>query len=149
MSRDPERHRIRERLRYRANPGPSIQRRRLWYKNNTKRAKQGAKLRYQRNRAQHVINVREERKRLRRLVIQQLGGKCSCCGEHQHEFLTIDHVNNDGREHRRATGGSSTRMYRDIRRQGFPRKKYQVHCFNCNLAKSIYGTCPHQRRVPA
>ena len=35
-----------------------------------------------------------------RRVLDHYGRACSCCGETEPAFLTIDHVNNDGAEHR-------------------------------------------------
>ena len=74
---------------------------------------------------------------------------CSCCGETQIEMLCLDHINNNGAEHRRnESGASSLPTY--LRSRGFP-AGYQVLCFNCNVAKYHYGTCPHQnnRRWPS
>lgn len=72
--------------------------------------------------------------------------KCSCCGEMELLFLTIDHINNDGAEDRKKTG-SGAGFYRYLKRNNFPNKdKYQVLCFNCNHGKQINGgVCPHKR----
>lgn len=87
--------------------------------------------------------VRRQR-RYRHQVFETYGGyKCACCGETEYDFLTIDHVNNDGAEHRKRLtqkGG----MYRDIVKQGFPAGVYQVLCMNCNWGKRRCGVCPHQ-----
>ncbi len=76
------------------------------------------------------------------------GCSCACCGESELRFLTIDHVNNDGAEHRRQLFGTSkqiggSRLYRVLKKQGFP-PGFQVLCFNCNVAKGFFGECPHQ-----
>jgi hypothetical protein len=80
-------------------------------------------------------------------VIDNLGGKCACCGETMREFLTVDHVNGDGSEHRKALSGnsrsSSIQIYREIRRLGYPRDRFRVLCFNCNCAIGCWGYCPH------
>jgi len=59
-------------------------------------------------------------------------------------FLTIDHVNGDGAELRRTLKGAETgvRLLRRLRDLGYP-PEYTILCFNCNLAKSIRGECPH------
>lgn len=81
---------------------------------------------------------------LRKETFDAYGGRCACCGEDQLEVLTIDHVNNDGAEHRKITGAGS-RFYAWLRKEGFPQDgRFQILCFNCNIAKKIYGTCPHQ-----
>jgi len=66
---------------------------------------------------------------------------CNCCSEVELDFLTIDHINNDGNLHRK------TKKYTSIGRwaesNNYP-KGFQVLCFNCNLSRSFYSTCPHQ-----
>jgi hypothetical protein len=73
------------------------------------------------------------------------GGRCACCGEDQMEFLSIDHIFNDGgklrREGKEATG---RRFYKQLKDQGFPQGRLQVLCHNCNGAKGYYGICPHE-----
>ncbi len=69
--------------------------------------------------------------------------KCNCCGEKTIEFLTIDHINNDGNKHRKeinSQGGNN--FYSWLRKRNYP-KGLQVLCFNCNCAKGHYGSCPH------
>lgn len=73
---------------------------------------------------------------------------CACCGESSMCFLSLDHVNNDGAEHRRKlTGGKSRggnlQVFYWILRNDFP-PGFQVLCHNCNMAKGIYGECPHE-----
>jgi hypothetical protein len=72
---------------------------------------------------------------------------CECCGENHLEFLSIDHINNDGAEHRRKLANNKTgnfgRIYYWLRNNGYP-DGFQVLCHNCNMAKGFYGHCPHQ-----
>ena len=82
---------------------------------------------------------------LRRETLTAYRGKCVCCGESHADILTIDHVNNDGNDHRRQVGTGSA-FYSWLRKQGFPQDgRFQVLCFNCNRAKYYYGVCPHQQ----
>jgi hypothetical protein len=68
--------------------------------------------------------------------------KCSCCGEDNTAFLTIDHVNNDGNKHREAIGSGSHRMYQWIKSNGFP-TGFRVLCMNCNFGRQLnHGICP-------
>jgi hypothetical protein len=73
--------------------------------------------------------------------------------------LTVDHINGDGADHRRSlspnghsTEANTRSVYRDIRRQGYPRDKYRVLCFNCNCSIGVWGYCghhrPHDRKYP-
>lgn len=81
---------------------------------------------------------------LRREVIAAYGGRCTCppCGEAQFEFLTLEHLRGDGAAHRAAVGRNAQAQLLDIKKRGFP-AEYTILCYNCNLAKAIYGTCPH------
>lgn len=75
-------------------------------------------------------------------VIQHYGGKCSCCGETQYEFLSLDHVNNDGHKHKKV-GVTAHTLHQWAKNNGYP-DTLQVLCYNCNCAKGVYGACPHQ-----
>jgi hypothetical protein len=68
--------------------------------------------------------------------------KCSCCGERNPYFLTLDHVNNDGGDHRRSL--STVRILSLARREKYDRTKWDCLCMNCNFAKGHYGECPHK-----
>lgn len=105
---------------------------REWYQNNKERGKE--------------INLKSNRK-IKFLVLQRYSSKipkCKCCKEKEKSFLTIDHINNDGAKHRREIKrGGGVSFYYWLKLNNFP-KGYQVLCFNCNHAKSLYGKCPHQ-----
>jgi len=74
------------------------------------------------------------------------GERCQCCGECGPLFLSLDHVENNGAAHRRELkipGGHS--FYLWLRRNGFPKKGYQMLCMNCNFGKKMNnGVCPHK-----
>lgn len=99
---------------------------------------------------QHAIAKRlrdkKFRQRLKIRVFNAYGGfKCSCCGETGESFLAIDHINNDGAEHRKKLSqGTGSRFYQWLSSNNFP-DGFQVLCFNCNHSKSINrGVCEHQ-----
>jgi hypothetical protein len=76
------------------------------------------------------------------------GGHCACCGETELVFLSLDHLNDNGAEHRRQLreeGINGNGLYRRLRQLDYP-SGYQVLCFNCNWAKS-HGGCPHAAPV--
>lgn len=105
--------------------------------------------RRQANKAYYREKYKQYRQTLKKRTIDNLGGVCACCGIEDIRFLCVDHINNDGAAHRKSLfgnrrGGCSTKVYRAIHNEGYPRDKYQPLCFNCNMAKSFYGTCPHQ-----
>jgi hypothetical protein len=85
------------------------------------------------------------RMKLRQDVLRAYGGKCACCGETAWQFLTIDHINGDGKAHRAeiSRGKAGGAFFTQIRRQGYP-PGLQVLCANCHIAKTSYDGCPHK-----
>lgn len=79
---------------------------------------------------------------LRREVIAAYGGACTCCLVSTYEFLTLEHLRGDGAAHRAAVGRNAQAQLLDIKNRGFP-PEYTILCYNCNLAKAIYKSCPH------
>lgn len=75
--------------------------------------------------------------------------KCVCCGENMVDFLTLDHILNDGYKERKE--GAKRRMggiclYKFLKKRGYPRKnEFQLLCYNCNCAKKFTGVCPHKQ----
>lgn len=78
----------------------------------------------------------------RKDIIDAYGGVCTCCGETELAFLTIDHIDGGGTKHRELIGFGQ-RFYSWLKTNGYP-QGYQVLCYNCNCAKSFSGGCPHK-----
>ena len=105
-----------------------------WIKNNPKKYKE------QKRRSHWNIKVK---------TLKHYGGenpKCACCGEKEIKFLTIDHINNNGAKHRKELKKSGYNFYYWLKRNKYP-SEYQVLCFNCNIAKGLYGKCPHNKKI--
>ena len=82
----------------------------------------------------------------KKTAIDAYGGECMCCGEAEMAFLSIDHIDGSGAQHRKnRTQGWN--LYIWLRQNNFP-EGFQVLCYNCNWAKSRAGGCPHQRITP-
>jgi len=92
----------------------------------------------------------DEHLRRKLKCFEHYGNACKCCGEAIEEFLTIDHINGGGNNHRREIGGHSgknphanSKIYAFLIRNGFP-SGFQTLCFSCNRGKWMNkGTCPH------
>lgn len=83
------------------------------------------------------------RLRIKYEILKMYGNKCKCCGEEEKMFLTIDHINNDGKKDRDEKYNTH-KFYLSLKRNPL-RNDLQVLCFNCNLGKSINGgICPHK-----
>ena len=90
----------------------------------------------------HQEARRAQSRRRREKLVADLGGECACCGEDRYEFLQIDHINDDGAEHRRRLGRPNLATS-DIRAHGL--EHFRILCANCNFARGAYGECPHTR----
>ncbi len=66
------------------------------------------------------------------------GGVLACiqCGENRLAALSLDHINNNGNEHRRQLGNKKNYIYRLLKNDGYP-NGYQTLCFNCQIVKKI------------
>ena len=64
------------------------------------------------------------------------------------EFMSIDHINNDGYLDKNPNGKkkSGKELYLLVVKQNYP-DKYQTLCMNCNWGKKIgNGKCPHESK---
>lgn len=106
------------------------------------------------HRKENVISIRamdtRRNEKAKREFITAYRGICICCGENNQAFLSLDHKDGLGKEHRKELtgnkrGGSSSRMYSILKKLGWPKDNYQLLCFNCNIAKHHNNNiCPHE-----
>lgn len=131
---------------------------REYYRKNKEKLNEKEKLRLKKRRS-NVDFVMSERQRgreywanLRHEAIMAYGGyKCACCEEKEPLFLSIDHIENNGADHRRELGikngngkGGNTVLYIWLKRNNYP-VGFQILCMNCNMGKSRNkGICPHK-----
>lgn len=83
-----------------------------------------------------------KRQEIRQTIFDHYGQKCNCscgCNVTNPNHLTLDHIENNGAEHRKQVGKSEF-FYRWVIKNNFP-DDLQILCFNCNCAKSNYGGC--------
>lgn len=132
----------------RKNKARHLETKREWSRRTSDRITDKRRYRYatdeaHRNRLRDQRNKSERRswERLRARVILAYGGRCSCCGERRVEFLTLEHVNRDGGEHRKMRGPRG--CWKDAERLGFP-KNYTILCMNCNWVERHGARCPHK-----
>lgn len=92
----------------------------------------------------------ERHKQLRLLALSMYSPagepECCCCGESETRFLTIDHIDNKGGEHRRLIGRAG--IYGWLFQECYP-SGFQTLCFNCNCGRAYNGgVCPHDVVTP-
>ena len=110
------------------------------------------KIKNQQKYIKYICKIKNQQKKYelenKILVIKEYGGECVCCHEKTIEFLTIDHIGNNGSEERKNTNqGTGSKLYRWLIKNNFPKDNYQLLCFNCNCAKGFFGYCPHQKKL--
>lgn len=125
---DPEKAKQAQ-IRYREkNPGLAAKRTAEYRKNNPERVKEAQRL---------------SDKKLKDAAYAAYGGyECRCCGEKIVQFLSIDHINNDGNEHRKVV--DRRKIYKWLAKNNYP-EGFQILCMNCNFGKARNnGVCPHK-----
>jgi hypothetical protein len=137
--------------RFRAeNPESNAQASKRWRDKHPEKSAERLRAYRQRNKEALSIRGRQRRQNRKAEAMEAYGGKCACCGEDNLVFLTIDHIDGKGGEHRKAMqpkaqrSGGGDKTYRWLKANGYP-EGFQCLCFNCNSGRAINGgICPHQ-----
>ena len=126
------------------NPERHAANQRSWVSRNREKAREYQREWNEANREKHLeyqrVSARRARLRMKLEMIAAYGGKCSCCGEAEPRFLSVEHIG--GRE----PGDKHTGMaaIRKMKAEGWP-DGYTCLCFNCNFASwHNGGICPHK-----
>jgi hypothetical protein len=128
QQRNPEKCKAANRRYLERNPGLAAKRTQEWRAANRERALEAQ---------------RQANRKLKVAAYQAYGGfRCACCGETEEPFLSLDHIHNDGAQHRKVV--DRRKIYKWLSENGYP-KGFQVLCMNCNFGKARNGgICPHQ-----
>jgi hypothetical protein len=120
-----------------------------WTKANPEKVREYNQKQYYKNHEKTLEYHKEYRDLLKEEIVAAYGSKCTCCGERESDFLTVDHVY--GRNNRPdiythpKKGG--TPFYLWLKKNHFPQEGFALLCFNCNLGrdKAVDKICPHMR----
>lgn len=101
------------------------------------------------------LSVRAERQRKQnrkicKAIFDHYGWTCSCphCPESNPKFLTLDHINNDGKRETNSGGDWRRRLYRKAKSTGKWPDDLRTMCYNCNLGRARNGgVCPHEEEA--
>ncbi len=75
---------------------------------------------------------KDRKRKMRKNVLDFLGGKCIACGFSDYRALQIDHINGGGCREIRSFGRRLEEYYEHIKNNSL---KYQLLCANCNWIK--------------
>ncbi len=94
---------------------------------------------------QEVLKANQQTQRaLKAQLMEIYGPKCACCGESNSQFLTLDHINNDGAVERKECKLGTWGVFRKAVRDR-DKTRYQILCYNCNFGRAKNGgVCPHR-----
>lgn len=82
---------------------------------------------------------KEYRDNIKQYTINAYGGKCVECGESDFIVLVLDHINDDAQQDRLENNHKGGfKLYQYLRRNGYPKGRYQVLCHNCNFRKEYW-----------
>ena len=175
--REKNREKLRKKAKenYKKNKDRLNENKKKYYKENPdkKKAKYEKAKQYRMNNLEKISEIQKEyreknkeklisystvwRRKLTTRVKENLGGACACCGESEFEFLTVDHIHNDGslvpKQKNKSRNGYSyygeiDRAFKssDQEKIEYIKSRYQILCSNCNLSKHIgNGVCAHKR----
>lgn len=119
---------------------------RQWNIKNKEKVKAYKKARYKRlkDTGYFLAQARRYSWQRRLKVLELYGGECVCCSESRPEFLTLDHVNGGGKQHRNLFRGGDTYLLSLLKEK---REDIRILCANCHLAYTYRGYCPHGEDV--
>lgn len=115
-----------------------------WQVKNKDLIKIQKRSKYMRTRDERLKRDQELRYLQKLKTFEMYGNKCACCGEDKKEFLCIDHIQGGGAEERREYGCC---ILDHVKKQGYPKDKYQLLCYNCNMSLAFMGYCPHHPEI--
>lgn len=81
-------------------------------------------------------------------MLDAYGRVCSCCGESNEAFLTMDHYGDDVGMPKMRSDGYATKIrgvreYARLKKLGWPTVGIRVLCMNCNFGTRTGCPCPH------
>ncbi len=93
--------------------------------------------RYQLKKIQYLSVLKKNRASIKQQVFDYYGGKCQLCNESNYQKLSLDHIDKNGRQHRKSilTTDSGTSFYKYVHKH--KPNNIRILCYNCNCQHSI------------
>lgn len=107
-----------------------------WRSLNPNKSSEYSRKNYLKNKQAFNDRSNKHRRKLRLETLEKYGGKCVNCGIDDKDVLDIDHIFNDGSLDRK-NNLFAYNLYRELKKKGFPKDRYQILCKNCNWKKEL------------
>ena len=118
-----------------------------WDEHNKERRREISREYKERNRERIAEEQRLRLLKYKTLVVEAYGGCCACCGEKHIGVLTVEHINKNGKQHRREIGGN---LYYQLVKNNFPKDAgLSILCMNCNWIERHGDLCHHKTEKSA
>jgi hypothetical protein len=122
----------------------TLERERQWREDNREVIRERSRQWARDNMDQQVEYQRQYTAELKTQVLAHYGKVCKCCGCDDFDYLTVDHIDGNGGEHRVELFGNNKAagrvFYLWLIRNGFP-DGYQTLCKSCNYSKGKTPQC--------
>lgn len=112
-----------------------------YHARNRERENEASREYYLKHRKQLIAKSSRILKEVRTQVFEAYGDCCSCCGETNKKFLTLHHINGDGKKAREKGNIRALRLAIAAKDHA----AYTILCFNCHHGMhGNNGVCPHK-----
>lgn len=122
-----------------------------YYQKNKESRKMYSKKYRQENKEKYREYFKKTNTKIKELVYNHYSNEvieCACCGEKEIDFLSLDHIYNNGAKHKKKIKGGGFSILRWAIKNNFP-PIFQLLCMNCNVSKGKKANnckCIHQIR---
>ena len=123
--------------------------RKEYMKNYYQKNKENCKEYMKNYRQENKEKIKENNQKMKELVYNHYSNgviECACCGEKEIDFLSLDHIYNNGAKHKKKIKGGGFGILRWAIKNNFP-PIFQLLCMNCNVSKGKKANnckCIHQ-----
>jgi 5'(3')-deoxyribonucleotidase len=114
----------------------------LYYREKRQELRKKAIDRYAVNCEEIKARLRNKHKKYKQKFLDLYGGECVNCAESNPNLLTIDHILNDGKQHRQEMGNTRSVLKDAI--DNYNPGRFRILCYNCNCYRGRFNELPYE-----